>query len=42
MIERFDVEDTMKVVSDRYVEEHDKVVNAIHEKIRRAAEESKK
>jgi DNA-directed RNA polymerase subunit beta' len=42
MIENFDVEDTMKVVSDRYVEEHDKAVNAIHEKIRRAVEESKK
>ncbi len=42
MIENFDVEDTMKVVSDRYVEEHDKAVNAIHEKIRRAVEDSKK
>ena len=42
MIENFDVEDAMKVISDRYVEEHDKAVNAIHEKIRRAVEESKK
>jgi hypothetical protein len=32
----------MKVVSDRYVEEHDKAVNAIHEKIRRVVEDSKK
>ena len=32
----------MKEVSDRYVEEHDRVINEIHEKIRKAEEEKNK
>ena len=38
----FTVEKTMKEVSDRYVEEHDRVINEIQEKISRANEENKK
>ncbi len=41
LLEDFTVEKKMKEVSDRYVEEHDRVINEIHEKIRRA-EEGKK
>ena len=41
IVEDFSVESKMKEVSDRYVEEHDRVINAIHEKIRKA-EEGKK
>ncbi len=41
IVEDFSVEGKMKEVSDRYVEEHDRVINAIHEKIRKA-EEGKK
>ncbi|MCR5184663.1 MAG: DNA-directed RNA polymerase subunit beta' [Bacilli bacterium] len=33
LLDNFSVEDTMKEVSDRYVEEHDRAVQAIHEKI---------
>ena len=37
----FTVEKKMKEVSDRYVEEHDRVINEIHEKIRKADEDKK-
>ena len=33
LVENFSVSETMKEVSDRYVEEHDRVINEIHEKI---------
>ena len=33
LLSNFDVESKMKEVSDRYVEEHDRVINEIHEKI---------
>ncbi len=42
LVDGFSVEGKMKEVSDRYVEEHDRVINAIHEKIRKAEEENKK
>ena len=42
LISDFTVEKKMKEVSDRYVEEHDRVINAIHEKIRKAEEDNKK
>ena len=38
LISHFSVSETMKEVSDRYVEEHDKAINAIHEKIKKATE----
>lgn len=41
LVENFSVEGKMKEVSDRYVEEHDRVINEIHEKIRKATEEKK-
>ncbi len=42
IVDGFTVEKKMKEVSDRYVEEHDRVINEIHEKIRKAEEENKK
>ncbi|MCQ2802989.1 MAG: DNA-directed RNA polymerase subunit beta', partial [Bacilli bacterium] len=33
MLENFTVEDTMHEVKDHYVEDHDRVINSIHEKI---------
>ena len=42
LVEDFSVEKKMKEVSDRYVEEHDRALNAIKEKIAKAAEEDKK
>ena len=33
LIKDFTVEDTMHEVKDRYIEDHDRVINAIHEKI---------
>ena len=42
LLDGFTVEKKMKEVSDRYVEEHDRAINAIHEKIRKADEENKK
>ena len=42
VVDGFSVEKKMKEVSDRYVEEHDRAINAIHEKIRKAEEENKK
>ena len=41
MIEGFTVEGKMKQVSDNYIEEHDRVINEIHEKIRKADQEKK-
>ena len=35
LLANFSVEETMKEVSDAYVEEHDRAVQAIHEKIER-------
>ena len=37
----FSVEATMKEVSDNYVEEHDRSVQEIHEKIEKMKEEGK-
>ena len=37
----FDVEETMREVSDRYVEEHERKVKEINEKIRVLEEEKK-
>ncbi len=42
VVDGFSVEKKMKEVSDRYVEEHDRVINEIHEKIRKAEEDNKK
>ena len=42
IVDEFTVEKKMKEVTDRYVEEHDRVINAIHEKIRKAEEDNKK
>ena len=42
IVDGFSVEKKMKEVSDRYVEEHDRVINEIHEKIRKAEEEKNK
>ena len=42
IVDGFTVEKKMKEVSDRYVEEHDRVINEIHEKIRKAEEEKNK
>ena len=42
ILDGFSVEKKMKEVSDRYVEEHDRVINEIHEKIRKAEEEKNK
>ncbi len=42
LVDGFSVEGKMKEVTDRYVEEHDRVINAIHEKIRKADEDNKK
>ena len=42
LVKDFSVEAKMKEVSNRYVEEHDRVINAIHEKIRKAEEDNKK
>ena len=41
-LEEFTVEGKMKEVSNRYVEEHDRVINEIHEKIRRKEDSEKK
>ena len=38
LLQGFTVEDKMKEVADRYIEEHDRVINAIHEKIKKADE----
>ena len=40
--DNFSVEAKMKEVTDRYVEEHDRAINAIHEKIRKVEEDNKK
>ena len=39
--EKFTVANTMKEVSDRYVEEHDRAISEIHERIRKASEDKK-
>ena len=41
-LEDFTVEGKMREVSNRYVEEHDRVINEIHEKIRRKEDSDKK
>jgi DNA-directed RNA polymerase subunit beta' len=41
IVDNFSVEGKMKEVTDRYVEEHDRAINAIHEKIRKADEDKK-
>ena len=41
LVNDFSVEGKMKEVTDRYVEEHDRAINAIHEKIRKAEEDKK-
>ena len=41
LVNDFSVEAKMKEVTDRYVEEHDRAINAIHEKIRKAEEDKK-
>ena len=41
ILDHFTVEDKMKEVSDRYIEEHDKAISQIHEKIRKADEDKK-
>ena len=41
-LEDFTVEGKMREVSNRYVEEHDRVINEIHEKIRRKEDSEKK
>ena len=41
LLGNFDVESKMKEVSDRYVEEHDRVINEIHEKIHKMENEKK-
>ena len=41
LVDGFSVEGKMKEVSDRYVEEHDRAINAIHEKIRKAEQDKK-
>ena len=33
LVKDFSVEETMHSVKDRYVEDHDRAINAIHEKI---------
>ena len=40
LLKDFSVEETMKEVSERYVEEHDRAVQAIHEKIERQKKEN--
>ena len=39
LVSGFTVEDTMHEVKDHYIEDHDRVINAIHEKIERKASE---
>ena len=39
LLKEFTVEDTMHEVKDHYIEDHDRVINAIHEKIERKGEE---
>ena len=41
MLKDFSVEKTMHDVKDRYVEDHDRVINEIHEKIDRKSEEAR-
>ena len=41
MLKDFSVEKTMHEVKDRYVEDHDRVINEIHEKIDRKTEEAR-
>ena len=41
ILENFTVESKMKEVSNRYVEEHDRVINELHEKIAKAESEKK-
>ncbi|MCQ2814887.1 MAG: DNA-directed RNA polymerase subunit beta' [Bacilli bacterium] len=41
IVENFTVENTMHTVKDRYVEDHERVINSIHEKIDLKAEEDK-
>lgn len=42
LVEHFDVEETMKEVSDRYVEEHDRVLNELREKIKSEDDSARK
>ncbi len=42
ILENFTVANTMHTVADRYVEDHDRVINELHEKINRKAEEERK
>ena len=39
LVENFTVENTMHEVKDHYIEDHDRAINAIHEKIERKGEE---